>query len=109
MSLSEWNEIKGVIEKLKQEFSEKIYELINQEADIDSLHKQLCLFKNRGMNREKMLECLESLRENHKMEDKIIELMDFVTGFCSPHMTVYAQKPRIRMPLYETEKEIIYW
>ena len=81
--------------ELKQEFAEKIYELINQEADIDSLHKQLRLFKNRGMSREKMLECLESLRENHKAEDSILELMDFVTGFCSPHMTVYTQNQEL--------------
>ena len=107
MSLSKWNEIKGVIEKLKQEFAEKIFELISQEAEIDSLYKQLCLFKNRGMSREKMLECLESLRENHEVEDRILELMDFVTGFCSPHMTVYTQKPRIVMLLYETEKEVL--
>lgn len=75
-------------------------------ADIDSLYKQLCLFKNRGMSREKMLECLETLQENHEMEDRILELMDFVTGFCSPHMTVYKQKPSIVMPLYETETEV---
>lgn len=93
---------------MKQEFLEKIYELIKQESDIDSLYKQLCLFKNRGMCREKMLECLETLREKHEMEqDRILELMDFVTGFCSPHMTVYTQKPSIVMPLYETEMEVL--
>lgn len=96
-----------MIEELKQEFIEKIFELINQEAEIDSLYKQLRLFKNRGMSREKMLECLESLRENHRAEDRILELMDFVTGFCSSQMTVYTQKPRIMMPLYETEKEVL--
>lgn len=96
-----------MIEELKQEFIEKIFELINQEAEIDSLYKQLSLFKNRGMSREKMLECLESLQENHRAEDRILELMDFVTGFCSPHMIVYTQKPRIMMPLYETEKEVL--
>lgn len=78
-------------------------------ADIDSLYKQLCLFKNRGMSREKMLECLETLQENHEMEDRILELMDFVTGFCSPHMTVYRQKPSIVMPLYETETEVLVY
>ena len=93
--------------KLKQEFLGNIYELIKQEADIDSLYKQLCLFKNRGMSKEKMLECLEILRENHKVEERILELMDFVTGFCSPHMTVYTQKPSIVMPLYETEREVL--
>lgn len=92
---------------MKQEFLEKIYELIKQESDIDSLYKQLCLFKNRGMSREKMLECLEFLRENNKAEGIVLELMDFVTGFCSPHMTVYTQKPSIVMPLYETEREVL--
>lgn len=46
----------------------KILELINQEAEVDSLYKQ---------------------------------------GFCSPHMAVYMPKPRITMPLYETEKEVL--
>lgn len=92
---------------MKKEFLEKIYELIKQEADIDSLYNQLCLFKNRGMGREKMLEYLEILRENHEVEERILELMDLVTGFCSPHMIVYVQKPRIMMPLYETEREVL--
>ncbi len=93
---------------MKQVFLEKIYELITQDADTVSLYKQLCLFKNQGMSREKMLECLENLREKHEIEqDRILELMDFVTGFCSPHMTVYTQKPSIVMPLYETEREVL--
>lgn len=92
---------------MKQEFLEKINELIKQEADIDSLYNQLYLFKNLGMSREKMLKCLETLRENHGVEERILELMDFVTGFCSPHMIVYVQKPRIMMPLYETEREVL--
>lgn len=93
---------------MKQEFLKKIYELITQDADTVSLYKQLCLFKNQGMSRGKMLEYLENLREKHEMEqDRILELMDFVTGFCSPHMTVYTQKPSIVMPLYETEKEVL--
>ena len=85
-----------------------MYELIKYEADTNSLYKQLCLFKNQGMSRERMLEYLETLREKHEVEqDRILELMDFVTGFCSPHMTVYTQKPSIVMPLYETEREVL--
>lgn len=92
---------------MKQEFTEKMLELLKQEAEIDSLCRLLQLFKNKGMSRENMLECLETLRENHRAEDRILELMDFVTGFCSPHMIVYTSKPRIMMRLYETEREVL--
>lgn len=78
---------------MKQAFTERIQEVLNQEVEIESFYKQLQLFKNKGMSRENMLECLESLQENHSSNDRILELMDFVTGFCNPHMFVYAPKP----------------
>lgn len=54
-------------------------------------------------------EMLESLRQNceSEEEDLLLELMDFVTGFCNPPMCVYVEKPQITMALYETETEVL--
>lgn len=98
-----------VVDNMKQEFMQKIQEQLNNEADLGVLHKELRRFKNLGMNMESMLECLEGLRKNQDedVEDRILELMDFVGGWCNPTVVIFVPKPRINMPLYETEVEVL--
>ena len=98
-----------MVDNMKQEFMQKIQEQLNNEADLGVLHKELRRFKNLGMNMESMLECLEGLRKNQDedVEDRILELMDYVVGFCNPPVAIFTPKPRINMPLYETEVEVL--
>lgn len=62
-----------------------------KDKDLLILHKYLVDFKNRGMDEESMLGNLEELRNqtDSDMEDVLLDLMDYVTGFCSPHMAIY--------------------
>jgi hypothetical protein len=49
-------------------------------------------FKREGGSQSEALEVLEALRNEsteEKSEDVLLELMDFVTGFCSPHMRLW--------------------
>jgi hypothetical protein len=49
-------------------------------------------FKEQGGQQSEALKILSALRENSQeenQEDIILELMDFVTGFCSPHMMIW--------------------
>lgn len=98
-----------MVENMKQEFRQIIQEQLNKEADLGVLHKELRRFRNLGMNMESMLECLEELRKNQNedVEDRILELMDFVVGWCNPTAEIFVPKPRINMPLYETEVEVL--
>ncbi len=94
---------------MKQEFIKRIKEQLNNEAKLGVLHKELRRFRNLGMNMKNMLECLEGLRKNQDedVEDRILELMDFVCGWCNPPVAIFVPKPRINMPLYETEVEVL--
>ena len=49
-------------------------------------------FKEQGGQQSEALKILSALRENSQKEsheDVILELMDFVTGFCSPHTMIW--------------------
>lgn len=55
------------------------------------LRESLIEFRNQGMDKDLMLKCLESLREmsDPQIEDILLELMDFVVGFCSPRLSIF--------------------
>ncbi len=59
--------------------------------DLGVLQKCLISFKNQGMDRDAMLKNLEKLRaeSDSGTEDVLLELMDFVSGWCVPALSVY--------------------
>jgi hypothetical protein len=49
-------------------------------------------YKAQGRTREEVYSHLESLREtvtDEAVEARILEVADFVVGFCSPHMKIW--------------------
>lgn len=67
-------------------------EIKNNINDLDYLYKYLVKCKNNGMSKENMMENLERIRSKcdwEKEEDMILDLMDFVSGWCSPHMRIF--------------------
>lgn len=49
-------------------------------------------YKARGVSRDEVYSFLQSLREtasDDATEDRILEVADFVAGFCSPHMKIW--------------------
>lgn len=57
--------------------------------DIVALLRQ---YKAQGVNRNEVYAFLESLRDrasDEAEEDRILEIADFVAGFCSPYMRIW--------------------
>ena len=69
---------------LSAEIKEKNYDLL-------ALHKCLLKYKNAGMDKDSMIECLKDLRNSSEIEteDVLLELMDFVVGYCNPGLAVF--------------------
>lgn len=92
---------------LKEElFNLLLAELHNSNSDnLSRLYNILSRFRDNGMTKEDMYECLENLRKacDSVTEDTVLELMDFVVGFCNPRSDLFPPKPRITMELYETD------
>lgn len=59
--------------------------------DLPALQKFLIYFKNHGMNQDDMLKNLEKLKNRHdfQAEDILVDLMDFVVGWCNQDLSVY--------------------
>ncbi|MGE8035588.1 hypothetical protein B1B04_13690 [Lysinibacillus sp. KCTC 33748] len=67
------------------------YGLINHFKFFD-LHKILKEYKDAGGKQNDAYVVLESLRGDFKKdssEDLLLELLDVVTGFCSPHLWIW--------------------
>jgi hypothetical protein len=61
-------------------------------ASLESIVGQLRLYRDNGIGRDEVREALESLRgdvEDEETEDRILEVLDCVEGFCSPHMLIW--------------------
>ena len=75
-------------EELKQHL---LLQMKNKDNDLLVLRECLIDFKNRGMDEESMYVSLEELRagSDEETEDLLLELMDFVKGFCNPELCVF--------------------
>lgn len=75
-------------EELKQHL---LLQMKNKDNDLLLLRDCLIDFKNRGMDEESMYVSLEELRvgSDEETEDLLLELMDFVRGFCNPELCVF--------------------
>lgn len=61
-------------------------------APLEQLWQKLRHFKTQGIGKQEVLKALENLRQeaaDEAVEDRILEVMDFVYGFCSPAMTIW--------------------
>lgn len=77
---------------LNDEFIELIsIELKKKNKNVAMLYDFLVEFKQRGMDQESMLMNLEGLRyqNDSDMEDVVLDLMDYVVGFCSPGLSIF--------------------
>ena len=81
---------------LVDEFREEIRIEINAgNIKIETLKK----YKQLGIDQDTMYSVLESfraemrLKNDEETEDMIMDNMDFVCGWCSPHMKIYPEFP----------------
>ncbi len=59
--------------------------------DMSALRKLLIEYKEAGMDKISMINNLEELRSscNSDMEDIVLELLDFVTGYCNTRLSIF--------------------
>jgi len=65
---------------------------IRSQVPLDEIVSMLRRHKERGATREQAYSILTSLRESASGEataDRIVEVADFVAGFCAPHMKIW--------------------
>jgi hypothetical protein len=65
---------------------------IQSDRPLEEIVERLRNYKAQGRTREEVYSLLESLREtapDKAEEDRILEVADFVAGFCSPHMKIW--------------------
>jgi hypothetical protein len=72
---------------------DKIQYHIESGSQIVEFHNLLSEFRNSGGLREDAYNTLKDLRLNYSgdeaIDDKILEVMDIVSGFCSPSLKVW--------------------
>ena len=72
----------------------------SRQKDLKELYEILIQFRDAGMDKDDMYQCLQNLRGacDGEAEDMVLELMDFVVGFVSPfspYAMLYPAKPKI--------------
>lgn len=70
-----------------------INKLQNSSNDVIELREVLVKYKEMGINQTEMLNSLSFLRDKlgEEKEDIILDLLDFVTGFCNPTLKIYEE------------------
>ena len=76
-----------------KEFSELLITGIKANRDVLSLRQILIKLRDNGMSKFEMLDCLGKLRtvSGEKTEDVLLELMDFVSGYCNPDLRIFEE------------------
>ena len=72
---------------LNEEFMKVLSAEIEEKNNLLVLHKCLMKFKNAGMDKDSMIKSLKELinSSDSETEDVLLELMDFVVGYCNPN------------------------
>ncbi len=76
-------------------FQSKLDDAIQKEDGIDALYKTAVSMKDAGVSKENTLAQFTSLSQKHaQAEDEtiynaILNVMDCIVGWCSPHLKIY--------------------
>jgi hypothetical protein len=65
---------------------------IRSDRSLEEMVALLRQYKEKGVTQGEVYSLLEALREqahDEAVEDRILEVADFVAGFCSPHMKIW--------------------
>lgn len=75
-------------EAFKKELLEKIN---NPPSNLLVLRELLIDYKHKGIDKVKMVSLMETMRKDLKgeSEDVLLELMDFVEGYCNSTLTIF--------------------
>lgn len=76
---------------MNDQFLISIQEAAERGAPLEEIAGVLRIWRERGLTAEEASRALELLRENadEQLEDRILEVMDVVSGFCRPELRVW--------------------
>ena len=80
-----------MIDKLDDRLDNELFFALNNGCDVASMRKILVKYQENGFSAASLHEFLSSMRfgADDELEDRILELMDIVSGFCSPFLKVW--------------------
>jgi hypothetical protein len=72
-------------------FAKDIEDALKREASMEEVVSILRDYQDQGMTAKSAAEALETLRvgADERTEDRLLEILDIVTGFCRPHLRVW--------------------
>lgn len=79
------------------ELQRRLEAAILSDAPLEDIVSLLRGYKSQGISQEEVYSFLESLRDqapDEAADDRILEVADFVAGFCSPHMKIWDEALR---------------
>jgi hypothetical protein len=77
---------------MNAELKKELEAAIRSDKSLEEIVTMLRGYKQQGVTREEVYSFLESLHGEEKdesIDDKVLEVADFVVGFCAPHLNVW--------------------
>ena len=77
---------------MTSELRQELVAALRADVSLFEIVALLRRYKAQGVTKDEVYSFLESLRQaasDEEAEDRILEVSDFVAGFCSPHMKVW--------------------
>lgn len=77
---------------MSTEWRQQLEKAIQSDMSLTEIVAQLRGYKAQGVTRDEVYSLLDTLRataSDEATDDRILEVADFVAGFCSPHMRVW--------------------
>jgi hypothetical protein len=77
---------------MSADLQRELEEAIKSGIPLEEIMAMLRRYKKKGVTQPEVYSALEALRAlapDEATEDRILEVSDFVAGFCSPHMKVW--------------------
>ena len=76
---------------MNNQFKNEINQAVINNTDLLEIREILLDYKNNGMDKQSMLSEINSMRikSNPETEDVLLELLDFIEGYCNPSLAVF--------------------
>lgn len=77
--------------KLDIVLDQELRDAVDKSAKLDVLRTILVKYRDKGFSQNSVNELLAKMRNRvaEDVEDRILEIMDIVSGFCAPNMRVW--------------------
>ena len=76
---------------MNNQFKNEINQAVINNTDLLEIREILLDYKNNGMDKQSMLSEINNMRikSNPETEDVLLELLDFIEGYCNPSLAVF--------------------